>query len=138
MIKTSDEIRTILIGTFPELSHERIWLTDSQFLLPTPDELLEAVIANSVKDLPFRPITQECEEFALYLAAGIRRWHAAKEPEANMALGECAGHLKGLMGITNHNANLCITTVGVVWIEPQSDLIHEANPDKYSVYMVKM
>lgn len=138
MIKTSDEIRTTLIDTFPELSHERIWLTDSKFLLPTSDELLEAVIANSVRDLPFKRITQECEEFALYLAAAIRRWHAATEPEANWALGECAGHLKGLMGTTNHNANICVTIDEVVWIEPQSDLIHEANPDKYSIYMVKM
>ena len=138
MIKSSDEIRQILIDTCPELSHERIWLTDPQFYLPTQDELLEAVIANSVKDLLFRKITQECEEFSLYLAANIRRWHAAKEPEANMALGECAGHLHGLLGITNHNANICITVDSVVWIEPQSDIISEVDPEKYSIYLVKM
>jgi hypothetical protein len=137
-MKTSDEIRTMLIDVYPELSHKRIWLTDSKFLLPTMDELTEAVAINSVKDLPFRSVTQECEEFALYLAADVRRWHAAKEPEANWAFGEAAGHLYGLLGVTNHNANLCITTDTVVWVEPQSDLIHIANPDKFSVYMVKI
>jgi hypothetical protein len=138
MIKTSDEIREILIDAYPKLNHKRIWLTDTKFLLPTMDELVEAVAANSVKGLSFKPVTQECEEFALYLAAGVRRWHAAMEPEANWAFGEAAGHLYGLLGKTNHNTNICITTDDVVWIEPQSDLVHKVNLDKYSVYMVKI
>jgi len=119
MIKTSDEIRELLIDVYPKLNHNRIWLTDAKFLLPTMDELIEAVNANSVKGLPFKSVTQECEEFALYLAADVRRWHATKEPEANWAFGECAGHMYGLLGKTNHNANICITTNEVVWIEPK-------------------
>jgi hypothetical protein len=144
MIKTSDEIRTILRDMYAGLSLERLDLEDRKWYLPTKDELTTAVRINSVAHLPMIPVVQECEEFSLHLMSQVRLWEAKKAVEANVteyvnwAFGICRGDLAGLLGVTVHKMNICCTQSGVVIIEPQTNVLSDADPAKYDVWDITM
>ena len=144
MVKTSDEIRTILRDLYSELTLDRLDLEDRKWYCPTKDELTTAIKINSVAHLQFIPVIQECEEYALHLMSRIRLWEAKKAVEQNVteyinwAFGMCRGDKHGLLGATVHKMNICCTQGGVLIIEPQTDMFYDADPAKYDVWDITM
>jgi len=143
MIKTSDEIRKILLATYPALILDRLDLEDRKWYLPTMAELETALRINGVTHLQFIPVIQECEEFSLHLMSSMRLWEAKKALEANVkeyinwAFGMCRGD-KYFGGVTVHKVNICCTQSGVVTIEPQTNKISPADYKKYSIWDIVM
>ena len=144
MIKTSDEIRTILRDMYGGLSLDRLDLEDRKWRIPTKQELTTIVKINSVAHLPFIPAVQECEEYSLHLMSRIRLWEARKAVEQdvdeyiNYAIGMCRGDKAGLLGVTVHKMNISVTQSGIVIIEPQTDVLWDANPAEYDVWDITM
>ena len=144
MIKTSQEVRELLLDAYPALTLDRLDLEDRKWRFPTYDELETALKINSVTHLEFILVIQECEEFSLHLMSRMRLWEARKAMEQNVdkpvnwAFGMCRGDKHGLLGVTVHKVNICCTQSGVVTIEPQTNKISDANPAKYDVWDITM
>lgn len=144
MIKTSQEVRELLLDVYPALTLDRLDLEDRKWRFPTRDELETALKINSVTHLEFIPVIQECEEFSLHLMSRVRLWEARKALEQNVteyinwAFGMCRGDKYGLGGVTVHKVNICCTQSRVVTIEPQTNKIKGADPAKYDVWDITM
>jgi hypothetical protein len=149
MLKTSDEIRKEQLDACPRLSRERIILFDSNWLLPTPDELLEAVKINSVKDIPTVVVPEtggeqsRCEEYAIHLLSAVRKWRTyaidrgeiPKEKQLNWALGISCGYL---YSITIHVINICNTTDGLYFVDGRKDEVFKLDISKYDPFFSLM
>jgi hypothetical protein len=144
MIVNQEEVERKLVEVYPNLIEENVWPTDTKYLLPVLDEVVSAIERNSVKDLPYVSNIGECEEFALYLHAAIKKerhlnWeNLPKEERYNWAFGEAIGFRFDLLGSQNHTMNIVITSdFEVRVIEPRNNGIQMADVDKFSAFFVK-
>jgi len=128
----------LLLDEFSELSEERATWRDPFFLVPYLAQLKEIVIRNSVKDIPSRPNRNECEEYALYLLADIRRDSQLMNNPYNLAMGIADGfQYSDMMGWGAHTLNIALThDSGIVITEPQTDVITVSDINVFSAYYI--
>lgn len=134
----ADTVEKKHLETYPELDRSRIIINDEWFLLPTEDMLREVVARNSVKNLKMSG-RRQCEEMALTLLANIRNDPQLEALEHNLCIGMAGGFIKaGLSRGTHMRLSAIIEGLILVHVEPQSDLVQNADPDKFSIFNLWM
>jgi len=114
------------------------WFGQKEYYIPLTVEVAHMVQQHSVADMHYRNTTNECENYALFLWANIKKALVIEaELYYNMsitvpdkykytwALGFAMGlnfkHL--LFNNGSHALNICRTKEGIILIDPQSDKI---------------
>ena len=141
-VKTDDLIE-MLLDFYPFLTRELIIPSATSYILPTLQEVTEAVKRNSVAHFQARKNVMECEKFSLFLRAAILRerdtnWKSLPEDERHSwFLGEAYGFKRDKFSKgTSHKKDLVITSdAGIIEIEPQTDVIRPADEKKFSVFI---
>lgn len=136
---TSREIRKELLK-LPLMKKRNLWLTDMEYTLPAILELKRAVADCSVSGLPYKKNKMECEEFALFLMADIRRMHLYDSTlKLNWAFGIARGYLDTLFdGRMVHDNNICLTEDGVWIIDPMTDEIMKFEEEIFNPFFVRL
>lgn len=118
---TSREVRAELKKQFPSLRHS--WLTDPNYQAPSFDALIRRVEMLWPSD-EYKSTVNECEEFALYLMADVRKEDF--DQAANWPFGLCfAKQLNGQK--TFHVLNIAVCKDGVFLVDPTTQHTRKAN-----------
>ncbi len=121
------EIRNRIRKLWPDCKN--IWLNDYEYEYPTEDDVRWLVKHDKTERIKFRGYRFDCDDFALQLCASVSR-----EVGQNVKLkfnnpipfGQVKGHsFKHQQGA--HVCNICLLEEKILIIEPQTDLIREAD-----------
>ena len=134
------DIKKELIEECPLLRKENIWLTDDEYIIPSLDEVNKIIKKLSVSKIPYKNRKVECEEYALFLMADIRRYHIFNtELDENWAFGITTGYFDSFFsGRIVHDNNICLTIEGLKIIDPQIDTIFDFNENIFNPFFVRM
>ena len=146
MLKTADDIRSSLYpNPYSELVYERTLLTSEVYLLPSLQETIESIKRNSVQHIPFSINITECEKSAWYLTSNVHlerslnKVNIPKEQQYSWAFGWAIGMRTNVFGTESHTMCIVITSdFGIQIIEPKSNLIEDADTNKFNVFWVVM
>jgi hypothetical protein len=97
------------------------WLTDTEYDIPTPDQLRAAVADCVEVDGRFEPERNDCDDFALHLHSAVKKWVRDTTTGYQWPFGE--------VFVPGHNQNACLTTDGWYMVEPQTGAIWKADND---------
>jgi hypothetical protein len=119
MILTADEIEAILRGVWPGL--REIWQGSTSWRPPGDALLRAAVLDSGVRELERRPVSGECDFFALQLHAAVRRATYLMDG-LPWAIGSCYGTRMDFAPFSRvHACNIVIREDRrVLLIEPQT------------------
>lgn len=129
----ASELREVLRAQFPALRF--IWCFDRRYYLPTTAQLKEA-IKTAAAALPtgeeYRGEASDCDEFALFTHAAIKRVVVAEAP-TSWAYGECS-YFEAFGGV--HNACILVASDHAVYLhEPRTGEVYRATDQ--NVYWVR-
>ena len=139
---TSKKIRNLFRAKWPGL--KVMWITDREYIVPKINHVRKMVKKCSVAHLPRMRKLSECEEYALLLAAAIRKSRIEvadlfpPEERMNWAFGFCG--LSKYRGSTfNHTVCFAITDVGLYMFDAQIDdegwKASDENDKVYAIFM---
>lgn len=146
---SSDNLRKLFFDNFPLLDNNyQVRMSDLFYLLPTYDELKDAVDRHTSKDIRFMTHIGECEEYTCYLRSDIakeRHMDAGnniipKDKQYTWALGEADGLLNGQFYENEpHTMNIAITDDRKIWyIENQTATIFKYDLNYFNIYRIWM
>jgi len=116
---TSKELRKKFKDEFDGLT--QIWLRNKEYVTPTIDELKE-VVDKYVCDLPIIQGFNECENFALFLHADVKKYIVKiNKVHYNWAFGDFICKKESIFGTGIHTACICLCEEGFVIIEPMEN-----------------
>ena len=121
----------------------REWVsTDREYLVPTLD-MVKSLMAKYADDsIRYIPSLCECEEFALFFLADVRRGRCRDIDDLpvadrkNLAIGEALGGKWNGVG-KKHHANICVTEDGLYLFDMQSQQIWQPMRGNDSIYFVR-
>lgn len=120
-------------------SLRQIWLRNKEYIIPELKDV-EEVVKKYICDLPVINGFNECENFALYLHANVKK-HIAEEGKLklNWAFGDFICKKETLFfGTVIHTACICLCEEGFYIIEPlEKNKILKANND-YKPFFVNL
>jgi len=145
---SSTDLRKLLFKRFPLLNEDRCRMSDPLYLLPSREDLEQAVNDYTSKHLSFMPSIGECEEFTMYLRSDIAKArHIAAiegkipdDEKYSLAIGEADGLLNDDFSEDEpHTMGLAITDdKKIYYIENQSAKIYEYDLKYFSIYRIWM
>jgi len=111
------------------------WLPDSKYFITDINTVIESLMKSGVKDYENQGEVFDCDDFALQANAYIKR--NERSDGVPWAFGEALGDkYKGREMI--HTLNICYTTDGFYFIEPQGYYFWKADSNNDNVLMVKI
>ena len=135
------EIKKTYQKTYPDLESHYTILMSEKFLLPTHQEVVNAVKRHSVKDMKYVSNIADCEKFAWYLVWGIQkeRSEQAEMFKVTWALGWITGFRIDLLGQESHTMVTAMTSDnGIIIIDPMTDAIMEPDIQTFSALLLVM
>lgn len=121
---------------WPKLRKRNMWADQRQYYVPDLDDAKAMVDTHSVRGIPFRNVTMECESYELFLRAAIKRslsreaegfYRDGKEPPDRLKYTWAIGsvrilHPKHLLFYEgSHKMNTIFTKSGLFLVEPTTD-----------------
>lgn len=103
--------------------------------------MLRQAVKDKIFDLPVIKGFNECENFALFLHAEIKKEWVKSNPEekANWAFGDFIARKQSLLGAVSHTACICLTQDTFYVIEPmEKNRMGPIDPEKYNIFFVNM
>jgi len=126
----ASEIKRILFKVFPKL--EVPWCRDSDYGLPTIQQVKDFLEENDVNQYHFKEETFDCDDFALQLHAEVKRQY-------HWAFGECFGDkIKGVEKLHNLNFFIAADDRQGYLVEPQTDEIWKAEIGRDNILIIGM
>ena len=141
MIITSTTLR----NRIKELWNIRdIWLLDPKYFL-LDSSIVERIIKDlSNKKMKFTDNVWDCDNYSRLLDAEFKKYQyicakCSRPDKLNFtwAFGVCMGQRFNGNDI-NHSVNIALCKQGVYLIEPQTDKIWKADPDRDKLYFIMM
>lgn len=141
MIKSAKDIKKAYRDIYKNLESHYAILMSPEFSLPSKDELIDAVVRHSVKDIIYRDNISDCEKLAWYLIWGIHKERSLdmSNDGRTWALGWLTGIQIDLMGETPHTLPTAYTAdEEVVIINPKNDAILEPDVQSFNAFLKVM
>ena len=134
------QIKRVYQDTYPKLESHYTILMSERFLLPTYQEVTDAVKRHSVKDMKYVSNIADCEKFAWYLVWGIQKERSVNPQEKiTWSVGWATGLRIDLMGSEPHTMATAITSDrGIVIIDPRTDVISNPDPETFNIILLVM
>lgn len=116
---TAKVLRDKFKTTWSDLRH--IWLRNNEYIIPELKDV-ETVVEQYKCSLPVIAGFNECENYALYLHAAVKK-HIVEEGKLslNWAFGDFICKKESLFGTGVHTANICLCKEGFYIIEPMEE-----------------
>ena len=121
---------------WPDL--RQIWLRNDTYIIPSLKEM-ESVVKQYVSDLPIIKGFNECENFALFLHAEVKKHGVKSGLKHNWAFGDFICKKQSMFqGVVIHSACICLCEEGFYIIEPmENNRILKANED-YKPFFINL
>ena len=139
---SSARVRNLFVSRWPDIT--TMWITDTEYIVPTLKEVRKAIEKNAVSHFKATPKICECEDYSLILTANIRKARIEvldlleEEERLNWAFGFCG--LSQYRGAPfNHTICFSVTSSGLYFFDAQYDdsgwKPSEKNDKVYAMFM---
>jgi hypothetical protein len=139
----SKDIKKLLLEHWVKLPHP--WLTSQEYHIPDVSEIRSIIPLSGVRDIQFQKDKMECENYALFLHAFVKKYCVEKKDwKHQVAFGDVIGlRMQTVSYNKSHALNIAITKQGIFLIEPQTYQIFQPAKrirarDRNYIYKVDM
>ena len=108
---TSAAVRTIWKREYPGCT---LHTMDRDYFLPSADFALSQLRDVTAREMPFKPETHDCDDYALILLGRIRERQYTEQWAGPMAAGVAKGRLPDGR---EHVSVFAVTALGIVWLD---------------------
>ena len=116
---TPETVKKTLLVHWPKLPH--VWLKSKDNHVPELEEIRKIIPLSGVRDIPYQEGKMECENYALFLHAFVKKHYLGLPYKHQVAFGEVLGlRMETVNYDKSHAMNIVITQQGVYLIEPQT------------------
>ena len=148
--QTSSESGPVLKGSYilgklfkvwPELNPGCVWIADSNYVMPTKEELKKILFRSQINQSGYKSEMNDCDDYALFLHVDVIRQRYEDYKQGKISEDQAYPLAFGQIWycsptITVHAINICITCdKGILLIEPQQTKIFKPTEDMVIKFM---